>query len=110
MLTIHKGSCEDGGMNTITHGQHVAILDPTSGAGLLTSPASVDPDEWTQTMRDLHSSGWEPLTDEWDLPIVVSTLDNGYTAYGLQAYNSADRSADGDYDTSILGLLARLGV
>lgn len=98
-------------MNTTTEGQHVAILNPASAEGLLTPPPQGDviPTDRDRTRRALHASGWEPLTDEWEFPLVIAALDNGHTVFGLEARNSADRSSNSHCHAAVLGLVPRLG-
>lgn len=98
-------------MNTFQTGDHAATLDDASGAGILIAPRYTDhvdghAAEWTQIIRELHIIGWGPLTDEWDLPIMLARLDNGGTAYALHANDSNDRANDADYDAALLNLIA----
>lgn len=104
-------------MNTLNAGEHIATFHDASGAGILIAP-SYGPgdhigghsDDWNKMMGDLHSHGWKPLCDDWDLPITLAHLDNGRTVYALQAEDSFNRASDADYDAALLGLIAMASV
>lgn len=104
-------------MTTLHVGEHIATLHSPSGAGTLSAPSYGNGDhiggrsaDWDTMMRDLHRVGWCPLTDEWELPIVLANLSNGGTLYALRAYDSEARSSDSDFDAAMLILLAGAGV
>lgn len=100
-------------MSTHHVGEHIATLNGPSGAGILFVPSYGNSDhigarsnDWDTIMRDLHRMGWTPLTDDWDLPIVLARLSNGGTILGLQADDSHARASDADFDAAVLHLLA----
>jgi hypothetical protein len=104
-------------MNTLSAGKHVATLHNGSGVGILVGPSydtgdhiGGHSDDWNTIVSILHSHGWGPLCDDWDLPITLAQLNDGGTIYALQAENSCDRASEADYDAALLSLIATVEV
>ncbi|MFF8344471.1 hypothetical protein ACF049_00470 [Cellulosimicrobium funkei] len=88
-------------LTTIAYATHTAHLDPMTGVGVLVMPspdddmsdplggvATLHAAGWDAAVRDLGARGWEPLADEWDLPMVDGTTADGRTVVALYGRES----------------------
>jgi hypothetical protein len=72
---------------------HLAYLDVTMGVGMLVLPRSeenvwlgadsVHGADWDTAIKQLDRLGWEPLTDEWDLPMLEGMTADGREVVAL---------------------------
>jgi hypothetical protein len=96
---------------------HLAYLDVTTGVGMLVLPRSdenvwlgvdsVQAADWDTAIRRLDSLGWEPLTDEWDLPMVEGTTPDGCEVVALYGRDPIVSQPDfGDLRASATALRA----
>ena len=102
-MTDHPDAYEP---ERIESGMHVSLLDPLGGAGIFVAPmwtqdvyleteyvdsngermpanVGLYASDWDSMTRRLVKAGWALLTDEWDVPTVVTTTANGATVFAL---------------------------